>query len=243
MFDTPSPPTFPFTPTFHVTPTFPFTPSFSSWLNAVEGFFATLARRRLTHGVFRSVVDLQAAINSFVAERNSDGAGPFAWRADPEAIIASRGRGVQALEAIHQVGVVPRPCLSPPASERAPSPRCSLPWATIPTHEIQRRLREAMRRLPGPGIERKDQAPAPRAVAGPGVRTQLPPVSPASACEAIRHPRVRQAQKREGKVASRDPALSQTPYRRRNLPPSLPAAASRNCRKSALTDGGASTLR
>jgi hypothetical protein len=96
-------PTFPFTPTFHVTPTFPFTPSFSSWLNAVEGFFATLARRRLTHGVFRSVVDLQAAISSFVAERNSDGAEPFAWRADPEAIIASRGRGVQALEAIHQV--------------------------------------------------------------------------------------------------------------------------------------------
>ena len=100
MFDAPSPPTFPFTPTFHVTPTFPFTPSFSSWLNAVEGFLATLARRRLTHGVFRSVVDLQAAINSFVAERNSDGAGPFARRADPEAIIASRGRGRQALEAI-----------------------------------------------------------------------------------------------------------------------------------------------
>ena len=29
----------------------------------VEGFFATLTKRRLKHGVFRSVVDLQAAIN------------------------------------------------------------------------------------------------------------------------------------------------------------------------------------
>ena len=32
-------------------------------LNAVEGFFAKLPRRRLKRGVFRSAVDLQAAIN------------------------------------------------------------------------------------------------------------------------------------------------------------------------------------
>ncbi|MCW2286817.1 hypothetical protein M2323_004622 [Rhodoblastus acidophilus] len=43
--------------------TFHFTPTSSSWLNAVEGFFAILTRRRLQYGVFRSVVDLQAAIN------------------------------------------------------------------------------------------------------------------------------------------------------------------------------------
>ncbi|MEQ8503231.1 MAG: IS630 family transposase, partial [Sneathiellaceae bacterium] len=41
--------------------TFHFTPTSSSWLNAVEGFFAKLTRRRLKHGVFQSVVDLQAA--------------------------------------------------------------------------------------------------------------------------------------------------------------------------------------
>ena len=40
--------------------TFHFTPTCASWLNAVEGFFAKLTRRRLKRGVFRSVVDLQA---------------------------------------------------------------------------------------------------------------------------------------------------------------------------------------
>ena len=42
-----------------------------SWLNAVEGFFAKLTRRRLKRGVFRSLVDLQVAINRFLAETNS----------------------------------------------------------------------------------------------------------------------------------------------------------------------------
>ena len=34
--------------------TFHFTPTSCSWLNAVEGFFAKLAKRRLKRGVFRS---------------------------------------------------------------------------------------------------------------------------------------------------------------------------------------------
>jgi transposase len=50
--------------------TFHFTPTSCSWLNAVEGFFAKLAKRRLNRGVFRCVVDLQATINRFVAETN-----------------------------------------------------------------------------------------------------------------------------------------------------------------------------
>jgi transposase len=52
--------------------TFHFTPTSASWLNAVEGFFAKLTRRRLKRGVFRSVADLQAAINRFVEETNSN---------------------------------------------------------------------------------------------------------------------------------------------------------------------------
>jgi len=80
--------------------TFHFTPTSSSWLNAVEGFFAKLSRRRLRHGVFCSVVDLQAAINRFVAEHNENPK-PFVWRADPDAIIAARSRGFQALESHH----------------------------------------------------------------------------------------------------------------------------------------------
>ena len=57
-----------------------------------------LTRRRLKHGIFRSVVDLQAAINRFIAEHSEVEAKPFVWRAEPEAIIASRNRGFQALE-------------------------------------------------------------------------------------------------------------------------------------------------
>jgi transposase len=79
---------------------FHFTPTSSSWLNAVEGFFAKLTRRRLRHGVFRSIADLQAAINRFIAEHN-DAPRPFIWRADPNDIIAARSRGYQALESIH----------------------------------------------------------------------------------------------------------------------------------------------
>ena len=67
----------------------------------MEGFFAKLTRRRLKHGVFRSVIDLQGAINRFVAEHNEEEAKPFIWRADPDAIIAARNRGFQALESNH----------------------------------------------------------------------------------------------------------------------------------------------
>src|SRR3546814_2545544 len=52
--------------------TFHFIPTSCSWLNAVEGFFAKLTRRRLKNGVFHSVVDLQAAINRFIKEHNED---------------------------------------------------------------------------------------------------------------------------------------------------------------------------
>ena len=51
--------------------TFHFTPTSGSWLNAVEGFFAKLTKRRLKRGVFRSIVDLQAAINRFLDDHNA----------------------------------------------------------------------------------------------------------------------------------------------------------------------------
>ena len=80
--------------------TFHFVPTSCSWLNAVEGFFAKLTRRRLKNGVFHSVVDLQAAINRFISEHNREPR-PFVWRADPEEIIAAVRRGHQTLESIH----------------------------------------------------------------------------------------------------------------------------------------------
>ena len=45
---------------------FHFTPTSCSWLNAIEGFFATLTRRRLKRGAFPSLVALQEAINRFI---------------------------------------------------------------------------------------------------------------------------------------------------------------------------------
>jgi hypothetical protein len=61
---------------------FHYTPTSASWLNAVEGFFAKLTKRRLKRGVFRSIVDLQVAINGFLEETNDDPK-PFVWTADP----------------------------------------------------------------------------------------------------------------------------------------------------------------
>ena len=83
-------------PRFH----FHFTPTSASWLNAVEGFFAKLTRRRLKRGVFKGIVELQAAINRYLAETNDDPK-PFIWTADPDAIIEKVRRGKQVLESIH----------------------------------------------------------------------------------------------------------------------------------------------
>ena len=80
--------------------TFHYTPKSASWLNAVEGFFAKLTKRRLKRGVFRSLVDLQAAIKRFLAETN-DNPRPFVWTADPDKIIAAVRRGYQVLDPIH----------------------------------------------------------------------------------------------------------------------------------------------
>jgi transposase len=80
--------------------TFHFVPTSCSWLNAVEGFFAKLAKRRLKRGVFRSIVDLQASIKRFLAETNHNPK-PFTWTADPDKIIAAVRRGHQVLDSIH----------------------------------------------------------------------------------------------------------------------------------------------
>ena len=80
--------------------TFHFTPTSASWLNAVEGFFAKLAKRRLKRGVFHSLVSLQEAINRFVAEANAEPR-PFQWTKDPDTIIAAVRRGHQTLDSLH----------------------------------------------------------------------------------------------------------------------------------------------
>jgi hypothetical protein len=81
--------------------TFHFTPTSCSWANAVEGWFAKLTRQRLKRGVFTSIVELQAAINRFIADANGNPK-PFIWTKSSDAILAAVQRGRQALEAIHQ---------------------------------------------------------------------------------------------------------------------------------------------
>jgi hypothetical protein len=71
--------------------TFHFTPTSASWLNAVENFFSKMTRQRIRRGVFRSVVDLQAAINAYLAEHNANPK-PFVWTKSAEAILAKLDR-------------------------------------------------------------------------------------------------------------------------------------------------------
>ena len=71
--------------------TFHFTPTSASWLNAVETFFSALTRRRLKRGVFHSIVDLQAAINRYIAEHNDDPK-PFVWTKTADTILAKTDR-------------------------------------------------------------------------------------------------------------------------------------------------------
>jgi hypothetical protein len=49
-------------PRFHV----PFAPPSASWINAMEGLFATLTKRRLNCGMFRSVIELSGAIRDYL---------------------------------------------------------------------------------------------------------------------------------------------------------------------------------
>jgi transposase len=67
--------------------TFHYTPTSGSWLNAVETFFSAMTRRRLRRGVFRSLVDLQAAIKRYLAEHNAEPK-PFTWTATTASIAA-----------------------------------------------------------------------------------------------------------------------------------------------------------
>jgi transposase len=67
--------------------TFHFTPTSASWLNAVEGFFSTIPRRKIRRGVFKSVPpQLEAEIARYIKEHNRD-AKPFVWSKPAQAIF------------------------------------------------------------------------------------------------------------------------------------------------------------
>ena len=82
-------------PRFHLH----FIPTSSSWLNMVERWFRDLTDKAIRRGVFRSVPDLIAAIESYLAAHNDDPR-PFVWTATAEEILEKVRRGRVALEAI-----------------------------------------------------------------------------------------------------------------------------------------------
>ncbi len=70
---------------------FHFTPTSGLWLHAVENFFSALIRRRLRRGVFKSIVDLQAAIKRYLDDHNADPK-PFIWTKPADIILAKLTR-------------------------------------------------------------------------------------------------------------------------------------------------------
>ena len=53
--------------------------------------FSKIPRQRIRRGVFRSIADLQAAINAYLAEHNVSPK-PFIWTKSAEAIMAKLDR-------------------------------------------------------------------------------------------------------------------------------------------------------
>ena len=64
-----------------------FTPTSSSWLNMVERFFRDITDKQIRRGVFRSVPELEVAINEYIATHNANPK-PFIWTAKASDILA-----------------------------------------------------------------------------------------------------------------------------------------------------------
>ena len=69
-------------PRFHMH----FIPTSSSWLNAIEGFFAKLTEQQLRRGIFRSVLELIQAIDAYL-EHSNENPTPFVWKKSADVIL------------------------------------------------------------------------------------------------------------------------------------------------------------
>jgi transposase len=76
-----------------------FTPTSSSWINLVERLFAEITRQKIRRGVFKSVEELEAAIEQWIAGRN-DKPKPFKWTKNADTIIEKNWRARAALNAV-----------------------------------------------------------------------------------------------------------------------------------------------
>jgi transposase len=82
-------------PRFHLH----FLPTSSSWLNMVERWFRELTDKAIRRGIFKSVPDLIAAIEAYLAAHNDDPK-PFVWTATADEILEKVRRGRVALQTI-----------------------------------------------------------------------------------------------------------------------------------------------
>jgi transposase len=82
-------------PRFHLH----FVPTSSSWLNMVERWFRDLTDKRIRRGIFKSVAELIAAIQSYIQHHNRNPK-PFVWTAKVEDIIAKYRRAKAVLDKV-----------------------------------------------------------------------------------------------------------------------------------------------
>jgi transposase len=63
-----------------------FTPTSGSWLNQVERFFAQITERRIRRGAFKSVAELEHAIEDYLRSHNQQPR-PFVWTKNADVIL------------------------------------------------------------------------------------------------------------------------------------------------------------
>jgi len=73
-----------------------YTPTYASWLNQVEIWFNIITQRAIRRGTFKSVKDLIAKIDLFVAEYNYN-SHPFSWTATADSILEKVKRFCQRI--------------------------------------------------------------------------------------------------------------------------------------------------
>jgi transposase len=76
-----------------------FTPTSSSWLNVIERWFRDLTHNRIRNGVFRSVTELQQAIQDYIDHHNANPKS-FVWTKKAEDILEKVARARKALDKI-----------------------------------------------------------------------------------------------------------------------------------------------
>ena len=79
-----------------------YTPTSASWLNMVERFFRDITHNRIRRGVFHSVPELIAAIETYIAHHNRDPK-PFIWTAKASDILQKVTRARRALDKVQSV--------------------------------------------------------------------------------------------------------------------------------------------